>query len=296
VLSKLRHFATAAPQAPDAIRSSISPQAALAAWEMDDAVVRRIDTGTLSAAFIARSTGQDWFLKTHLADSGRKTLAKEAALLAHLYADTLSAHSQAFGEGEGARVWLKMHALRELDAATTPTEILRLTASVHLSLKAASKAVTVAENDTLEHLAALAWSALDELARRELLSVETRRSVVRHLRLVQDRIGSHEPVLCHGDLGPKNLMTDGHQLFAIDWEDAFVGVQGYDYLFWLTFFTNRRHLTAEALGVTGLGRELEQALLVMILLLKSELSRRDGSHAGHALSFDQRIGEVLVLM
>lgn len=296
MLSKLRHFASAAPQAPDVIRSSISPQAALAAWEMDDAAVRRIDTGTLSAAFIVRRGTQDWFLKTHLADSGRATLLKEAALLEHLYADTLSAHSQVVGQGQGARVWLTMHALRELDAATTPAEILRLTAGLHQPLKAASAAVTVAGNDTLEHLAALAWSALDELARRELLSAETRRRVARHLRLVQDRIGSHEPVLCHGDLGPKNLMTDGQQLFAIDWEDAFIGVQGYDYLFWLTFFSNRRHLTVEALGATGLGRELEQALLVMILLLKSELSRRDGSHAGHALSFDQRIGEVLVLM
>lgn len=295
MLSKLRHFATPA-QAPDAIRASISPQAALAAWEMDDAVVRRIDTGTLSAAFIARSTGQDWFLKTHLADGGRATLLKEGALLEHLYADTLSAHSQVFGQGEGARVWLKMHALREPDAATTPAEILRLTESLDRQLKDTSAAFGMAEHDTLAHLVDQAWSALDELSRHALLSAETLHRVARHLRLVQDRIGLHEPALCHGDLGPKNLMSDGQRLFAIDWEDAFIGVQGYDYLFWLTFFSNRRHLSADALGATVLGRELEQGLLVMILLLKCELSRRDGSHAGHALNFDQRIGEALVLM
>ena len=41
--------------------------------------------------------------------------------------------------------------------------------------------------------------------------------------------------LCHGDLGPRNIMSQGGGPVAIDREDAFWGVEGYDYLLWLTF-------------------------------------------------------------
>ena len=40
-------------------------------------------------------------------------------------------------------------------------------------------------------------------------------------------MGEHdfERCLCHGDFSPKNIMSCGDRPLAIDWEDAFWGVE-----------------------------------------------------------------------
>jgi aminoglycoside phosphotransferase (APT) family kinase protein len=81
-------------------------------------------------------------------------------------------------------------------------------------------------------------------------------------------------VPCHGDLSPGNVLLNsavsGNQsgLVAIDWEDRFWGVRDYDFLYWLTFMTNARHLRSESLRIARQPHETSVALVLMIVTLK----------------------------
>jgi hypothetical protein len=115
--------------------------------------------------------------------------------------------------------------------------------------------------------------------------------------MVKARLPTLSPIICHGDLSPRNIMAsrDG-ELYAIDWEDALWAVEGYDYLYWLTFFQNRRfYHSAGAFGVTGLGRDIEIALMISVVLIKGYIAALNGTNATNSLSLSQRIAEISAL-
>lgn len=295
MLSKLRYFLNEPDEAVSDLRSGIQASSVLLEIGFSDAAVSRVDTGTLSATFIVEKEEQRWFLKTHLDRHGQKTLLKESAILAAVYPEELSPKFVEVGNGEGKQDWLMMKALNPLQTGFNVDESNRFETDLAGRLQGFKNVVLVPEEDSIAALQAEAWTALDNLSSHNLISSDIQRTVRLHLTRIENEIGNFAPCLCHGDLGPKNLMTDGRQVFAIDWEDAFWGVEGYDFLFWLTFFSNRRYYSPGIFGKTPLGKPLELAVLVMILLLKSELSFRDGSYLANSLSFNQRIQEIISL-
>ena len=60
--------------------------------------------------------------------------------------------------------------------------------------------------------------ALSELVPRGLISVEVRRRLEKYFETVTKLSPRSEPVLCHGDFGPKNIMLDKATPIVIDWE------------------------------------------------------------------------------
>jgi 5-methylthioribose kinase len=119
--------------------------------------------------------------------------------------------------------------------------------------------------------------------------------VSRLIGLLEDRFADLPAILCHGDFGPKNIMLEGVEPRVIDWEDAFGGIAGYDYLYWLTFMENRPFLQTAAFGRTGLAPEIERAILALVVLLKSYLAVCSGAYLKHAVSPRTRIAEILEL-
>lgn len=277
------------------IRASLDIMPVLEKMEVRDASVRAIHTGTLNAAFIATRSDVCWFIKTHLNLAGQQSLRKESSLLSYLYQGRLSVQCIDTETENGRRTWLVMNVLNSSGGELSPEDVVQITLDLSRHLKGFAGVSTIPKDDTLETLLYEAWLALEHLSRCELLTQDIQGAVGRHLSRLDREIVGYESVLCHGDLGPKNLMSNGLQMFAIDWEDAFWGVEGYDFLFWLTFFKNRKFYSREVLGKTALGCALEQSLLVMIVLLKSELSFRDGSYRSNTLSFNQRLVEILSL-
>lgn len=277
------------------IRASLDIMPVLEKMEVRDASVRAIHTGTLSAAFIADRHDVCWFIKTHLDIAGQQSLRKECSLLSYLYQGRLSAQCIETETENSRRTWLVMNVLEFSGYDLSPDDAMQLTLNLSRQLRGFAEVSTIPKDDTLETLLFEAWLALERLSRRELLTQDIQRAVGEHLSRIDREIVGYESVLCHGDLGPKNLMSNGLQMFAVDWEDVFWGVEGYDFLFWLSFFKNRKFYSHEILGKTALGCALEQSLLVMIVLLKSELSFRDGSYRSNTLSFNQRLDEILSL-
>jgi len=246
--------------------------------------IQNVQGGTLGICLLADTGVKTLFFKTHSGDA-RDLLQKEIALMKHVNGAIMDVRSFELPD----RVWLVCDALQPCPPLT-PDAVRALTSSYTTRIKTFPDVTLVPNNKDFAYLMGEAREALNLLFIQKQISEVTQTLCTESLHLLGKQ--DFQPVLCHGDLGPKNIMLAGNQPVAIDWEDAFWGVDGYDYLYWLTFFENRRYYDASVLGHTPWGKDIERALLVMIILLKCVLSYKSSTHINNALSFDQRIWEV----
>ncbi|MBR0987249.1 phosphotransferase [Bradyrhizobium liaoningense] len=249
--------------------------------------------GTLGACYDADISGEKRFLKTHLpGPRARASLAKEADILEQLYGNAIVLDRFEIPLADGAaRLCLMMPALVPQAAPMPPADA---AAMAH----ACSERLKDWQPDGLasfDHYLASAAEALKTLSSRGLLERAGAIEVGRLIALLGDRLADLPEALCHGDFGPKNIMLQGAARRVIDWEDAFRGIAGYDYLYWLTFMENRPFLQEAAFGRTGLAQDVERAILVLVVLLKSYLAVLSGEHLKHAVSAEDRIAEILDL-
>jgi len=226
---------------------------------------------------------------------GNNALFKEFALLAAIYPKELSPECIEIGRGADKRIWLVMDVLDSPQVEQTPEDLACFTQELRCRLRCFKNRLLIPQEDSIFTLLSLAWEALADLSSHGLLVEEIQSSVRYHLGRIETQICAYAPCICHGDLGPQNLVSDGRHVLAIDWEDSFWGVEGYDYLYWLTFFKNRKYYSPAIWEKTPLGKQLELSVLVMILLLKSELAFCNGQYRCHTLDFNQRINEMLLL-
>lgn len=258
-----------------------------------DAVVTPALGGTLGICFDAEIAGEKRFLKTHLADAAaHASLAREVDILAQLYggAIVLDRFELALADGT-KRLCLLMPALAPLSGPMQPADAAAL-------VRGCSEQLRDWQPDNLpafEHYLASAAGALKTLSDRGLLEPASATEVRRLMSVLEERYPKLPAALCHGDFGPKNVMLEGAEPRVIDWEDAFRGIAGYDYLYWLTFMENRPFLQTAAFGRTGLSPEIERAILALVVLLKSYLAMCSGAYLKHAVSPQARIAEIIEL-
>ena len=245
--------------------------------------------------FKAELNGQSRFFKTHAIAAGRPTLQREVAFLEASAAKKTDPHLLTIAERGAERVWLHTRLL-EPCGPLSPEEILALISDYERELERYPElANVVPASDNIYQLLSEAGSALDFMVRESLLSpcvIKSVHSAIDRLKLVCADLPLQ---LCHGDLGPPNIMIGDGSLIAIDWEDAFWGISGYDYLYWLTFFGNRKWLATGALDHTALDRATAIRLMVIIVLLKSWISVRNGSYVHNAITIEDRLLEVINL-
>lgn len=247
--------------------------------------------GTLGLCFDVDIAGKRQFLKSHLpSDAARASLAHEADILLRLYGDTVVRKRFDVAMPDGtSRLCLLMPVLAPLTTPMQPEDAATMARSWNGRLQG------YRPDDSLEEYMTCAARAVAALSGRNLLEDETTADLRLLLSRLEDRLAGLPRLLCHGDFGPKNVMMNGDERLAIDWEDAFLGVAGYDYLYWLTFMENRPFLQCAAFGRTGLEPDIERAILVLVVLLKSYLAVCSGAYLNHAVSAQTRIAEVLEL-
>lgn len=258
-----------------------------------NATVAPASGGTLGACYDADISGEKRFLKTHLPGaSARACLAKEADILEQLYGNTIVLDRFEIPLVDGAaRLCLMMPALVPLGVPIEPADAAAMACACSERLKDWRPGHLA----SFEHYLASAEQALKTLSERALLEQAGAAEVRRLIALLGERLPDLPKALCHGDFGPKNIMLQGAAPRVIDWEDAFRGIAGYDYLYWLTFMENRPFLQRDAFGRTGLAPDVERAILALVVLLKSYLAVLSGAHLKHALSAQARIAEILDL-
>lgn len=258
-----------------------------------NAAVASSPGGTLGACYDADISGERRFLKTHLPGaSAGASLAKEADALEQLYGNTIVLDRFEIPLADGtARLCLMMPALVPLAAPMQPADAAAMAFACSERLKDWRPEGLA----SFEHYLASAAGALKTLSSRGLLEQAGAAEVRRLIALLGERLPDLPKALCHGDFGSKNIMLQKGAPRVIDWEDAFRGIAGYDYLYWLTFMENRPFLQKAAFGRTGLSPDVERAILVLVVLLKSYLAVLSGDHLKHALSAQARIAEILDL-
>jgi hypothetical protein len=247
--------------------------------------------GTLGLCFDVDIEGKRQFLKSHLPTAAaRASLASEAEILLRLYGDTVVRERFDVPAPDGTtRLCLLMPTLAPLAVPMQPEDAAAMARGWNDRLEG------YRPGRSLEEYVTGAARALATLSGRDLLERGTSAEVRLLLSRLEDRLADLPRLACHGDFGPRNVMTLGDQRLAIDWEDAFWGVAGYDYLYWLTFMENRPFLQRAAFGRTGLEPDIERAILALVVLLKSYLAVCSGAYLNHAVSAQARIAEVLEL-
>lgn len=109
------------------------------------------------------------------------------------------------------------------------------------------------------------------------------------------KVFQHIPrVLCHGDYGDVNVLANNNrQRVIIDWEDVFYGIEGYDFLYWLTFFNHRKYYCTKLFESLKGEYKTNMGILIMILLIKEAMSVYNGEFKRNQLTAEERIEELL---
>ena len=258
--------------------------------------VQSISGGTLGLCYIGNVKGTQRFFKTHRIQEGKPPLVREYQVLRELYGSICSPELIQFSNSaSGARAWLCMDRL-EASRSLTASEIASLVSDFEIKIAELSGSVPLTNEDNFSFLLNQADESLAFLAHSGLISPAIVRKIDSAITLCRNSLDPSRFRLCHGDLGPANIMRKGCIDVVIDWEDLFMGPVGYDYLYWLTFFSNRKWLVPESLGKMQNTPSVEVSVMMVILLLKSHLSVMNGSYNNNNLTFDERISEVINLV
>lgn len=296
MLSKLARFASTSAAAITDARAHVEPISLENFYgdALDDPV--RVAGGTLGVSFLARIDGQRRFFKTNAFKDGRSRLEMEFSLLEVLYGARLELERLELPDIGGSRLWIVMSALSDVPEDIAPDRIASITEGLARSLLEPRARSAVPVGDDFIRLIEIGELALASLTNTRLLTPDTARQVKTALAVLRRAEPGLERRICHGDLGPRNIMTDADGPVVVDWEDAFCGFHGYDRLYWLTFFQNRKYMVRENLGFTALGLEFEVAVLVLVILLKCHLAFASGSNLNHSLDFEGRLREVFTVV
>ncbi len=297
MLSKLRHFAC---DRREQLLDSGLEERRLGLLLQEQNVfasnIRRLTGGTLGLTYSLQIDERPKVLKTHVSAVGRQNIEKEVRLLRILYAGKSEVSRLELTDDQHVKVALLMDEFKYPQREFEPSQIISLTGRYTAQLRSIARTEILASGDTMSALFVEGVRSLARLYTNHAISPVTHAEVEKNFSILSERIERLPAALCHGDLGPENVMCQSDETpVVIDWEDAFWGVEGYDYLYWLTFLHNRKYYGQDILGKTSLGKEIEIAILVLIVVLKSELSLRRDPHMNRQLSFDQRIAEILAL-
>lgn len=247
--------------------------------------------GTLGITFLCQGLGEDpRFLKSHLPGQVfRNTLQKEAALLRAANGESLLLREHKVRLQGEPQLYLEMDVLSE-SVPLTPEEMGEQLLRLQRRLQNVSGPEGMA---TLEDLCRAAQTECLVLREAGFFSPRVCSRCLDLLEELDDGRETLPSCVCHGDLSDKNIMRNQRgDLVVIDWEDAFWGCPGYDYLYWLTFFNHRKYYSRQAFAVKDLSSRQSRAIVTMILILKSAISFYNGDYRSHRTSMEDRLLEI----
>ena len=294
MLSKLHFFSHHDREEKDHLRNEVNPSEVLRSLDQTDFNFLRLAKGTLSASFLARAGDTSIFLKNPITSDGAANLHREAKILRHLYCDLLHVECVVVETAGMSQHWLVMSELEHYDRVITPVEIHAVLGRCMERLNCRNFADTERPIEIHRPLMAEAYAALSNLTDRSLIDRFLYDELYGYLRQLDEAWADLPKQLCHGDLGPENIMhIKGHPVI-IDWEDLCVGFSGYDYLYWLTFMTNRQFYGDDMWQKTPLpNSQIERAVMIATVLLKTELASRSGGTDQLKLPPSVRLMEIL---
>jgi fructosamine-3-kinase len=232
-------------------------------------IIEPIGGGTLGITFVLIVDGKRRFVKTHLpSQSCRMNVIKEIKLMTFLY-EELNVQRLDLCIGSSIQTYFLMDELTYPEQVPHITDVQNLIVSYSRQLNNFEDLNNFPSHYTFSNLFTLGQKALEELLDKQLISLDVYDAVLPYFDYLQILIPALRPVLCHGDLSNKNIMYKNDKLIVVDWEDAFWGVEDYDYLYWLTFFNNRKYYSQNIFKGSYYDKRKQISILLLILILKS---------------------------
>ena len=276
----------------DSVDFRIAFQTHLSDILQDNVILEETDRGRLGITYSLSVCGRRLFCKTHKrGDLFKKSIEKEYFYLKKAY-PFFDVKLDCFTfDGYEYKYMLQ----EWLDSAST------ITPDIALNLISAYSNELEKQDDRFEMIT-YSIQDLVNIAKEELpflldikeLPHEYLAELNQNINALENHIPAMRKVVCHGDFGDKNILTSSKgEYVAADWEDCFVGVEGYDYLYWLTFFNHRKYYTSETFKESGLTSIDAKGILTVIMVIKTALSIYSGLNKNNSVSSQDRIKEIL---
>lgn len=248
--------------------------------------------GTLGIFFKLKIENECYFVKTHRDSSmQKKNLQKELEVMQCLYGETLKIKTFVIESELGIHLFVAMKYLQKIEKEYSIEEITKIIEEYSECLKMRS---FLNVNYDRGDLKKAAINSYEKLAKADLISrcnVKRCEDAIRRM----DQYESFEKILCHGDLSNANIMQMNNKAFVIDWEDAIWAYPGYDLLYWLTFYSQRKYYSRELLKKLKIESQFGKDIMLSIIAVKSYMSYLNGSYLTNKVTIEERMNEIMQL-
>lgn len=246
--------------------------------------------GTLGVFFEVILGKKRKFVKTHLPGiKYQNNLIKEIDVMSHIYKNTLEIVRKDVVINRMAYTFMIMDYLQPADGVTGLDEVRMYISTYQQQLSEAK----VSANYSFDEILKAASDSLELLFADAFFSKYIYMQCKNSIERVGDKANRLKPVICHGDLSNVNIMRtlDGNPV-VIDWEDLLTAFPEYDFLYWLTFFSQRKYYSDNIFEKYNIDKIWGTDVMVLITIIKSRLSYENESYKKNSLSFQDRIIEI----
>jgi fructosamine-3-kinase len=250
--------------------------------------------GTLGVCFWVKWNGNIFFLKTHYTgERFLKTMEQQIDILDMLYGKELSVNKFYLNVEGNKYCFLLMDWLESPAAAPRLWQIERLIA--FFNAKFESEKLRKKRMHSFNEILKEGSKALAALYKAGLINNNNYKRCLTCHQVLALESASKKPCICHGDLSNKNIMAKNDVLYLLDWEDAFIGIEGYDLCYWLTFFDQRKLYSKYLFSDIGIDKYIGISLMATIVIIKSYISYLNNNYRNNLLSFDNRLEEIFLM-
>lgn len=250
--------------------------------------------GTLGIFFKAQLDNKYQFIKTYPAEPEyQRNLQKEIAIMSFLYERDLEFEYERIKIGDQELIFFRMDFLEYPSQSLTMAEVHNCIFDYQKKLEGHNYPVVYC----LENVIDAGRSSRDFLYKKGLLSKVIYKQLGKSILFVEQNLPMFPRILCHGDLSNVNMMCKkGGKIIVIDWEDALIAFPGYDFLYWLTFFSQRQFYKRGLLESFGIDTAFGVSVMALIILVKCNLAYHSGAYRNDSLTFNERLQELYSIL
>lgn len=246
--------------------------------------------GTLGIFFSLYIDGKRKFVKTH--QEGEKyhnNLLKEIKIMSIVYKDIIEVEQLTIIVNEREFTVMIMDFLTPVNNDIDVYKTRECIKNYQQRLNINDLVVDYTFTDVIK----ASVNALETLYTEKFLANSIYERCKESIRYVSGCYNKLPKTICHGDLSNVNIMcNDVGQLVVIDWEDSLTAFSEYDFLYWLTFFSQRKYYSNDLLTQNGIDKIWGVDIMIIITIVKSEMSYRNASYKKNRISFQERICEI----
>lgn len=244
--------------------------------------------GTLGIFFESYINGKRKFIRTHQYGSKyEENLLKEIEIMSAIYGDIIEIEKVEVDNKGKTQYFMVMDYLSPCPHPLEPDEVKKCIDNYQKKLLNTD----IKAMYTFEQLLKAGEKSLNILYEQGFLKKSIFSRCNDSLQQIKRKNFSY--VISHGDLSNVNIMyTKDEFPIVVDWEDSLFSFPEYDFLYWLTFFSQRKYYSPTIFKKNSIDKIWGIDVMVLIIIIKSNMAYQNGSYKNHKISFQERINEI----